>query len=137
MMRGLGLVSVVAAFGFFAAANAQTSASANPGAYDGTYHFVSSTKLNETYTGRGGRMGHCPERKPGPLHVVGGKAHYTMSSGHQIAAMVGPQGELEMRMSAPGTNTLEMHAAGGIDNTGTAHLRQRGNSCSYDFVWKK
>ena len=82
-------------------------------------------------------MGHCPDRKPGPLHVVAGKAYYTMASGHRIAAMVGPQAELEMKMSTPGTNTLEMHAAGGIDNTGTAHLRQRGNSCSYDFVWKR
>ena len=44
--------------------------------------------------------------------------------------MVGPQGELDMRMSLPGTNTLEMHVAGNIDNTGTIPVRQRGTSCS-------
>jgi hypothetical protein len=82
-------------------------------------------------------MGHCPDRRPGPLHVVGGKAHYTTASGRRIEAMVGPQGEIDMRMSLPGTNTLEMHAAGKIDDNGTATVRQRGNSCSYDFVWKK
>ena len=99
--------------------------------------FVSSVKLNETYTTRGGKTGYCPDRKPGPLHVVAGKAHYTTASGRRIAAMVGPQGELEMRTSDPGTNTLEMQVSGGIDNTGTATVRQRGNSCSYDFVWKR
>ncbi len=82
-------------------------------------------------------MGHCPERRPGPFHVMNGKAHYTTASGRRIAAMVGPQGDLDMRMSLPGTNTLEMQVAGNIDNTGTVHVRQRGNSCSYDFVWKK
>jgi hypothetical protein len=137
MKKQIGLLAVAGFFGLAAAANAQALAAPTSGAFDGTYHFVSSTKLNETYTTRGGSMGHCPERKPGPLHVVAGKAHYTTGSGRRIAAMVGPQGELEMKMSAPGTNTVEMHSAGGIDNTGTAHLRQRGNSCSYDFVWKK
>ena len=138
MLTRTALLSMVGFVGFFATANAQTVAAVPPGsAFDGTYRLVTSTKVNETYTGRGGKMGHCPERRPGPLHVLDGKAHYTTASGHRIAAMVGPQGELDMRMSLPGTNTLEMQIAGKIDNTGTVQVRQRGNSCSYDFVWKK
>jgi hypothetical protein len=30
-----------------------------------------------------------------------------------------------------------MDAGGSIDGNGTARVRQRGGSCSYDFVWQK
>lgn len=138
-MRGwAALLPMAAIIGIFAVINAQALATSTPTtAFDGTYKLVSSAKLNETYTGRGGMMGHCPDRRPGPLHVVGGKVHYTTASGRRIAGMIGPQGEMDMRMSLPGTNTLEMQVSGNIDNNGTAHIRQRGNSCSYDFLWKK
>lgn len=134
MRSWIALLSIAGLIGVVAAVNAQTT---SPASFDGTYKLVSSTKLNDTYTGRGGRMGRCPDRRPGPLHVVAGKAHYTTASGRRVDGMVGPQGEIDMRMSLPGTNTLEMHAAGNIDNDGAAHIRQRGTSCSYDFVWKK
>jgi hypothetical protein len=30
-----------------------------------------------------------------------------------------------------------MQASGTVDGSGTVHVRQKGSSCSYDFVWQK
>ena len=54
------------------------------------------------------------------------------------AGVSGPQGELTMRSaSLGGTRPFRMDATGSIDANGTAHVRQSGASCSYDFIWQK
>ena len=80
-------------------------------------------------------MGHCPDRIPGPLTIIQGKVRYTSETGRQFEGTVGSQGEFAMRLAEP--NVSEMHVSGVIDGAGAARVRQRGNSCSYDFVWGK
>ena len=36
-----------------------------------------------------------------------------------------------------GSQPLNLSVGGQIDSTGTAHVRQTSNSCSYEFVWQK
>jgi hypothetical protein len=121
-----------------AAANAQTSP-----AFDGTYRVVSSTNVNSTYTDRNGRMGSCPNRRPGPLHIANGQVRYTNATGYKLKGTVGPQGALAMGLVAPsnsnnaGSQPLNLSVSGQVDSTGTARVRQTSNSCSYDFVWQK
>jgi hypothetical protein len=123
---------------FAAAANAQTSP-----AFDGTYRVVSSTSVNSTYTDRNGRMGPCPNRRPGPLHIANGQARYTNATGYKLRGTVGPQGALTMGLVAPsnsnnaGSQPLNLSVSGQVDSTGTARVRQASNSCSYDFTWQK
>ena len=80
-------------------------------------------------------MGQCPDRTPGPLTIAHGQARYTTATGRQLEATVGSQGEFAMRLADP--NVSEMQVSGTIDGTGTVRARQRGNSCSYDFVWQR
>jgi hypothetical protein len=137
MRRQIGLLSIVGFFGLLAAAaDAQTLSSSTAAApFDGTYRFVSSAKVNQTYSTRGGQMGRCPDRMPGPLTIAQGQARYTSATGRQFDGTVGSQGDFAMRLAEP--NVSEMHVSGRIDGTGRIHARQRGNSCSYDFVWQK
>jgi hypothetical protein len=70
MREHIGLICVAAlatavaagsagdAVAFTAAAQAQTSAAVPT--FDGTYSFVSATKLSETYVDGGGRVRQCP-----------------------------------------------------------------------------
>lgn len=134
-----GLLSIVSSFGLLVAANTQTTPATAAGpAFDGTYRFVSSTKVNEMYTSYNGQTGICPDRKPGPLHIVGGRVHYTTATGYRLAGTVGSQGELTMRSEmVGGSRPARLQASGKIDGSGTAHIRQIGSSCSYDFVWQK
>lgn len=130
----------LSAAAFFSLATG-ASAQAPTGAFDGTYHFVSSAKVNATYVARNGQMGTCPERKPGPLHVANSRARYTTTTGYKFRGTVGSQGELAMRVLAPnnsgGAQPLDMNSTGAIDGSGAAHARQSSNSCSYDFVWQR
>ena len=144
MRTHIGLFGVIGFFGLLAAANAQTQSPSAAGAsFDGTYRFVSSAKVNSTYTTRNGQMGFCPDRRPGPLHVAKGSARYTAATGYRLTGTVGPQGELAMRVIAPpnssnaGSRFIDIIVNGTIDGAGAAHARQIGNSCSYDFVWQK
>ena len=144
MGKPIGLLGVIGFFGLLAAANAQTPPPAGAGAsFDGTYRFVSSAKVNPTYTTRNGQTGFCPDRRPGPLHVAKGRARYTTTTGYRLRGTVGPQGELAMRVIAPpnssnaGSFPLDINANGTIDGTGMALARQLSHSCSYDFVWQK
>jgi hypothetical protein len=111
------------------------------GGFDGTYAFVSSTKLNATYRTRGGLMGTCGDRTTGPLTVSQGQAQYTTETGVHLTGTVGPQGGLALRaLQTPGSNgyqPLDIIVSGNIDATGTARARQTANSCSYEFVWRK
>jgi hypothetical protein len=138
MRRQTGLLSVVGLFGLMAA-NAQTAPPGTTGtAFDGTYKFVSSTKVNEMYTSYNGQMGMCPYRRAGTLHIVGGRVHYTSATGYRFDGTVGPQGELTMRSEmVGGSRPASLQASGTIDGSGAVHVRQKGPSCSYDFVWQK
>jgi hypothetical protein len=144
MRRHIGLLWVVGFFGLLAAANAQTTPPSTAGAaFDGTYRFVSSAKVDATYVTRNGRTGPCPERRAGPLHIANGRAHYTTATGYRLRGTVGPQGELAMRVLAPtnssnaGSSPIDITVSGSIDSTGTARVRQSSHSCSYDFTWQK
>jgi hypothetical protein len=144
MRTRIGLAGVVGFFGLLATANAQApSPSGATTSFDGTYRFVSSAKISQTYTTRNGQTGECPYRRAGPLHVVRGRVHYTTATGYRLSGTVGPQGQLAMRIVAPpntsnaGSFPLEINANGTIDSTGTARAREIGHSCSYDFVWRK
>jgi hypothetical protein len=142
MRMRIGLLSIVGFFGLIAAANAQTTSASTMGtAFDGTYQFVSSAKVNPMYTAMNGRMAPCPDRTPGPLTIQNGQVRYTAESGHELQGTVGPNGELEMGMipvTVGGSRPMEMRtAAAGIDSAGTVRLRQVGSACAYDFVWQK
>jgi hypothetical protein len=104
--------------------------------YDGTYQVASSTKVTQNYVSKQGDMGSCPDRRPSPFTVVDGLARYTTESGDTLAAQVAPNGQFEMRfVEADGTGPLRV--LGTIENNGKVHVRQMGNSCTYDFVWQK
>jgi hypothetical protein len=135
MRRQIGLLWIVGFFGLLAAADAQTPSSSP---FNGTYRLVSSAKVNETYTAKGGQMAQCPARRAGPLHIAMGRAHYTSATGYRLQGTVGPQGELAMRSVARGSyNLIEINASGTVDRAGTVRARQVSNACSYDFVWQK
>lgn len=136
MRSQIGLLSIVGVFGLLAAAAAQTPSPPPAGAsFDGTYQLVSSTKANQTYTTRGGQMGHCPDRTPGPLTIEHGRLQFNSESGHPFAGMVNSQGEFAIRIAE--ANASEMHVSGKVDASRTIHAHQRGNSCSYYYVWQK
>ena len=141
MRNYFGLAAAAGMLGWVAAAGAQAPAVGN--AFDGIYRVVSSTNVNATHTDRNGRMGSCPNRKPGPLHIANGEARYTTATGYKLRGNVGPQGELAMGLVAPsnsrnaGSQPLNLRVLGQIDTTGTVRIRQTGASCSYDFVWQK
>jgi hypothetical protein len=59
MRRQIALLGIVGFFGSVGAAFAQTP-SAAPGAFDGTYRFVSSARVNKTYVTRGSGGGYRP-----------------------------------------------------------------------------
>ena len=135
----IGLLSAVSILGLIAAAHAQTASPAPvaPG-LDGTYRVVSSTPASKMYTAVNGQMGICPNRKPGPLHIVSGRVHYMTATGYRLGGTVGPQGELTMRSEMVGSaRPARMQASGTIDANGTVHIHQKGSSCSYDLVWQK
>jgi hypothetical protein len=142
MRTQIVVLSVIGFIGLLGNADAQTpSAAATGTAFDGTYQFVSSAKVNPMYTAINGRMAPCPDRTPGPLTIQNGQARYTAESGHELQGTVGPNGELEMRMipvTVGGSRPMEMRAAAAeIDSTGAVRLRQIGSACAHDFVWQK
>ena len=129
MRMRIGSLSIAAFLGLLAAAEA-----ASP--FDGTYQVSSATKVNQTYVSRGGDMGFCPDRRPGPLTVTDGLARYTTESGLNLTGQVMPNGQFEMRfVEADGSGSLRV--VGEISANGRVYVRQMGNSCVYDFVWQK
>jgi hypothetical protein len=68
---------MVGFLGLLDAAAAETPPSSTSGAaFDGTYNFVSSTKLAETYIATGtSRMAQCPDRIAGPRTIVNAVYH--------------------------------------------------------------
>jgi hypothetical protein len=134
-MRAPGILMIVGLFCLPAVAQAQSAAGAR---FDGTYRFVSSAKVTESYTAKGGQSAPCPDRAPGPLTIARGQARYLSETGRDLNGTVGPQGELVMRAVEPGSGrAIELDVNGRIDAAGTARARQRGFGCSYDFVWQR
>jgi hypothetical protein len=139
MLKQIGLVWIVAFVALLAAADAQTPQPSSAGAvFDGTYRLVSSARVNQTFMTRKAQVGQCPDRRPGPLTVMQGRARYKSATGYPLRGTVGPQGELAMRAAGPGqSQPIEISVSGQIDGAGTVHARQTSNSCNYDFVWQK
>lgn len=140
MRRQVGLLWIVGFFGLLAAADAQTPSPTAGAPFDGTYRFVSSARVNTTYTTRKGQMGQCPDRIAGPLTILQGQAKYTSATGRRLKGTVGPQGELAMRAAGPSSwsnQPIDLSVSGTVDPSGTARVRQLSHSCSYDFVWQK
>lgn len=143
MQKSIGWLWIVGFFGLIAAAVAQTAAPSAGGAqFDGTYVLVSSAKVNQIYTARGGQLGQCPDRSAGPLTIAQGQASYISATGNRLTGTVGPQGELAMRSITPpnsggGYRPVEINVNGRIEASGYVRARQIGNSCSYDFLWQR
>jgi hypothetical protein len=134
-MRAPHVLLIVVLFCLPAVAHAQSAAGAR---FDGTYRFVSSAKVTQTYTDKGGMSAPCPDRASGPLTIARGQAHYTSETGRELNGTVGLQGELVMRAVEPGSSRpVELRVNGTVDAAGTARARQLGFGCSYDFVWQK
>ena len=117
--------------------SANASASTATTSFDGTYAFVSATRVNETNP----NGIPCPERRAGSLTIINGQARLPAFEG-----TVGSQGELMMRHipepdgGGSGTAKLpgvEGNVSGRIDAKGTARVRQTGRMCSYDLMWQK
>jgi hypothetical protein len=143
MQKPVGLLSITAFFGLLAAADAQTASSPAAGTqFDGTYGFVSATRVNETYAvTRSNRIGQCGDaaranRPRPPLTIANGQAQF----GRQFEGTVSSQGELAMRSATPAKCADEGHERmifGKIDGGGTVRARQIGYYCSHDFIWPK
>jgi len=123
---------------------AQTSPALPPVTeYDGTYAFVSSANVNDSYMTMTARMGACPRGKVvGPLTTVNGQARYSSSKNSpQKVGTVGSRGELAMRLiliqSNAGAVLREITLIGRINDDGTIRARQIGYYCSYDLIWEK
>jgi hypothetical protein len=131
-------------FGLLTAATAQTPSSLTAGArFDGTYEFVSSTKLSETYVSPvTSRMAQCPDRIAGPLTIVNGQPRFSISVPGKPAdfeGTVGSQGELAMRSVLPttGGRPTERMLSGRIDGTGAVRAQLSGVNCNFGFIWQK
>ena len=143
-----GWLCIIAFFGLLAAAKAQTpSPPIASTQYDGTYAFVSSTKVNETQTTGRGQMKPCFEirRTVGPLTIMNGQARLAGWGRNRASGFdgtVGPQGELRMRLRSTPINGgedagVEEMINGRIDATGTIRARQANYWCSHDLIWQK
>jgi hypothetical protein len=137
MQQSIRWLWVVGFFGFSAAAMAQTPPLSTASTkFDGTYAFVSATKVNETYfTTVTNRVGRCPDYRAAPLTIVKGQARI-----FDFEGIVGPSGELVIR-TAPRARSksfaLERIISGRIDSNGIIHARRTGYSCRYDLIWQK
>lgn len=136
MRRQIVVLSVVGFLGSAAYAQAQSPA----GRFDGTYQPVSSKKVSDTYVTSKGMMGTCPDRTPGALTIRNNRVEYVSETGRRLEGTVNSQGQLVMKgieqIITDGT-PVRMNVDGTVDGTGTAHVRQLGNSCSYDFIFQR
>ena len=144
MPKSTGWLSLVGFLGLAVAADAQTPFSQTAGSqFDGTYAFVSSTKLTEMFTvASTGRMRPCPDWEAGPLTIVKGQPRFSSATSSSIRAefegMVGSQGDLARRSVNPASDeTAERLLNGRIDGAGTRRVCLTGRYCTYDFVRRK
>jgi hypothetical protein len=142
MQKHVGYLGALLALGSSIAAVAQTPSVPTPiTKYDGTYLFVSSAKVNETFTTmRTEHPRRCPDLQPRTaLTIVNGQVRFNQQQG-----TIGPNGKLSTRLIAPipsgGAGAFpgtELPTYGRIDENGTIRIRRIGWGCSYDFVWQK
>ena len=145
MRKHIGWFWVIGFFGLLAAANAQAPSPPTAGTqFDGTYAFVSVTKVIETFSDFWGRMKPCLDmRTVGSLTIANGPAQYSTTNRYQPLneGIIGSQGELSMRVlptSGPrGGLPIEIATSGRIDGNGTVHARRTSEHCQYDVVWQK
>jgi hypothetical protein len=145
MRRGIGLLWIVGSFAVVTAVCAQTPTPPANTAFDGTYQFVSITRVNETYTTFSNRSGQCPVPDPTkrrqPVTVVNGAAQWTDLRGRQFEGTVLPTGQLTMDSTEPSRRNRhlgqERTVLGMIDGNGTVHARLMSRGCSYDWVLQK
>jgi hypothetical protein len=136
MQKQIGWFWMIGFFGLVATADAQTASppAANP-QFDGTYGFVSSTRVNETYAVTGSnRIGQCRKMlKVGPLTIVNAQARFSSGASGQnlYEGRANSQGELAMRSAEPtphggwaGVGSERM-VFGRIQGGGTVHARQK------------
>lgn len=141
MRKHVGWLWIAGFFGLLAAANAQTPSS--PAAvtqFDGTYGFVSATRVDETYAVPGSnRIGQCGDtaranRLRPPLTGAGGR---------QFEGTVSSQGELAVRSATSSSRGGwagvgdERMFFGRIDGNGTVRARRIDYYCGHDFIWQK
>jgi hypothetical protein len=73
MQKHIGWFCIVGFVAMLTTANAQNPSPATAiSQFDGTYAFVSSTKVDQTYTNRNGPMLQCPDFQLGPLTIANG-----------------------------------------------------------------
>lgn len=151
MQTQIGWLWIVGFFGLLAAADAQTASPPVASTqFDGTYAFVSRTKVNKTYAVLGSnRIGQCGGRGSArgdhrrPLTIANGRAQYITANGIQYDGTVSSQGELAMRSATPSNwggwegVGREITIFGKIDGGGTVHARQVSYNCSHDLMWQK
>jgi hypothetical protein len=145
MQKDAGWWCIIGFFGWVAAADAQApSPSAASTQFDGTYRFISSTNVNETYMAGTALVGRCPDNKrAGTLKIMNGQARLSNGPSYQCDRTVGPQGELAMRLTSPApehhagsTPGFEIVVSGRIEK-GTVRARRMDYRRSYDFIWQK
>lgn len=119
----------------------EAPAAATPGPrFDGTYVFVSLTKVHATYAQKGTNwIRPCPDTKPESLIIVNDQARYSDSHGREFEGTVGSQGELGMRWSAPNKYDVPSGVTtnGRIGGDGAVTARLMTFNCSYDLIWQK
>jgi hypothetical protein len=101
---------------------------------------LSAKKISDTFVTRQGVTGFCPDVTPGPLTIRNNRVDYTSASGRHFQGTVNSQGQLLIKgIEQPNTEgkVFRMNVTGTVDGAGTAHVRQVGNSCSYDFMFRK
>jgi hypothetical protein len=143
MQKHLGWLWIVGFSNLVAAANAQTPSPSGAGTqFDGTYAFVSSTKVNEIYRDFHNRDHQCPDASAGPLTVVNGQARYTGRGGREFEGTIGSRGELAMQSTAAAALKKDwlpsvIMVSGSIDDNGTIRARRTSWYCRHDFIWQK
>ena len=149
MQKHIGWLWILGFFALLATAIAQTASPPTASTqFDGTYAFVSRTKVNKTYAVLGSnRIGQCGGTATGnhrrPLTIANGQAQYTTVNGLQYEGTVSSQGELAMRSATPARHGgwagvgKERMIFGKIDGGGTVRARQIDYNCSHDLIWQK
>ena len=143
IQRNLGWLWIVGFFGLLASANAQTaSPPATTMQFDGTYAFVSATKVNETsMTTTSTRLRPCWDITARPLTIANGRAKYSgfgRWGPREFDGTAGQQGELTMRSDLPDPHGRYLIMVNGrVDSNGAVRARQMAAYCSYELTWQK
>ena len=137
MQKGVGfrwIVGTVGIFGSIAPAEAQTP-NANT-KFDGTYAFVSGTKVNETFHHGAGQCPNIETMGIGPLIIVKGQVKYVVGAAGPNEGTIDAQGQITTEGMNPRSLT-KIDGTGKINGDGTINLRSVGWFCDQDLVWRR